>query len=66
MELKNNILIGDSLKILKSLPNKTFNMCVTSPPYWALRDYGIKVERTFLKCFANALANIGGTLFPIC
>lgn len=26
--------------ILKTLPNESVNCCVTSPPYWGLRDYG--------------------------
>lgn len=30
---------GDSLSILKRLPSKRVHMCVTSPPYWSLRDY---------------------------
>ena len=34
------ILCGDSLQILKKLPDQSVNMCVTSPPYYALRDYG--------------------------
>jgi len=36
----NTILQGDSLSKLKELPDKSINMCLTSPPYWALRDYG--------------------------
>lgn len=35
------IIIGDALKILKDYPPNTFRCCVTSPPYWGLRDYGI-------------------------
>ncbi|MGM0843316.1 MAG: DNA-methyltransferase [Bacillota bacterium] len=35
------ILIGDTANILKSFPEKTFQSCITSPPYWGLRDYGI-------------------------
>lgn len=35
------ILIGDALGILKAIPDNTFRCCVTSPPYWGLRDYGI-------------------------
>ena len=34
------ILLGDSLEVLKTLPSESVNMCVTSPPYYALRDYG--------------------------
>lgn len=35
------IVIGDALSTLAQLPNETFRCCVTSPPYWGLRDYGI-------------------------
>jgi len=35
------IIIGDALSVLKSFPSDTFRCCVTSPPYWGLRDYGI-------------------------
>lgn len=35
------ILIGDSRKVLASLPEGAFQTCITSPPYWGLRDYGI-------------------------
>lgn len=31
---------GDCLTTLKTLPDKVFNCCVTSPPYFGLRDYG--------------------------
>lgn len=34
------IIQGDSLTVLKSLSEKSINCCVTSPPYWGLRDYG--------------------------
>lgn len=33
------ILIGDSLKILPTLADENVQCCVTSPPYWGLRDY---------------------------
>ena len=35
------IIIGDALTVLKDYPNNTFRCCVTSPPYWGLRDYGV-------------------------
>ena len=37
----NTILCGDSLKILKTLPDNSVHCCVTSPPYYGLRDYGM-------------------------
>lgn len=33
------VLAGDSLKILPTLEPQQFQCCVTSPPYWGLRDY---------------------------
>jgi DNA modification methylase len=35
------ILKGDCLETLKSLDEQSINTCVTSPPYWGLRDYGV-------------------------
>ena len=33
------ILTGDSLTILPTLAADSIQCCVTSPPYWGLRDY---------------------------
>lgn len=35
------VKVGNSLALLKEIPDQTFSCCVTSPPYWGLRDYGI-------------------------
>lgn len=35
-----SILTGDSRETLKLLPDESVQCCVTSPPYWGLRDYG--------------------------
>ena len=35
------IYCGDALTVLKTLPDSSVNCCVTSPPYYALRDYGM-------------------------
>jgi site-specific DNA-methyltransferase (cytosine-N4-specific) len=35
------LLCGDSEKALAGIPDKVFQTCVTSPPYWSLRDYNI-------------------------
>ena len=34
------IYCGDSLQVLQTLPDNCLDCCVTSPPYYALRDYG--------------------------
>lgn len=38
-EIKNTIIQGDVMEVLKQLPNESIDMCITSPPYWKLRDY---------------------------
>lgn len=36
----NKIFFGDCIETLQSLPEKFVHTCVTSPPYFGLRDYG--------------------------
>ena len=36
----NKIIEGDCLKSLREMPDKSVNCCITSPPYYGLRDYG--------------------------
>ena len=33
------VLAGDSLHVLPTLAAESIQCCVTSPPYWGLRDY---------------------------
>lgn len=35
------VLQGDSLAVLRDMDSDSVNCCVTSPPYWGLRDYGV-------------------------
>ena len=35
------LLLGDALERLRTLPSESVHTCVTSPPYYNLRDYGI-------------------------
>lgn len=50
MNIKNKILIGNVFDKIKEIPDQSINTCVTSPPYWGLRDYGnddqIGLEKT--------------------
>lgn len=43
-------LHGDAIEQLRTLPDESVHTCITSPPYWALRDYKmpgqIGLERT--------------------
>ena len=36
----NKCYIGSCLDVLKTFPDESLDMCITSPPYWGLRDYG--------------------------
>lgn len=38
----NKIYQGNALEILKTFPDESVHCCVTSPPYWGLRDYGVE------------------------
>jgi site-specific DNA-methyltransferase (cytosine-N4-specific) len=38
------IVVGDARKVLHGFPDNLFRTCVTSPPYWGLRDYGISAQ----------------------
>jgi site-specific DNA-methyltransferase (adenine-specific) len=50
-EIKNTIIQGDCLEKLKEFPDESVDCVITSPPYWALRDYGVEgqlgLEPTF-------------------
>ena len=39
-----DIYHGHVLDALKTLPDESVHCCVTSPPYWGLRDYGIEPQ----------------------
>ena len=41
MDYLNRIIKTDAGAGLNELPDKYVNCCVTSPPYYGLRDYGI-------------------------
>jgi len=34
------IIVGDCVESMKAMPDQSVHCCVTSPPYWGLRDYG--------------------------
>lgn len=43
--MSENIIINrDCLLALRDLPDESVNCCVTSPPYYALRDYGMDAQ----------------------
>jgi DNA modification methylase len=54
----NRIVCGDALSILKKLPSESIDCVVTSPPYWSLRDYGVKGQIGLEDSFAQYLINL--------
>src|SRR4030042_4677901 len=40
----NTFIQGDFLIVLKTLPYEYIECCITSPPYWGLRDYGVACQ----------------------
>jgi DNA modification methylase len=51
-------LEGDSLRVLREIPDETFDFCMTSPPYWGKRQYengGIGLEPDFNDFVASLL-----------
>lgn len=58
------ILVGDTRSVIKKIPDNTFQCVITSPPYWGVRDYGVKDQigaemdlqeyvRTLVKVFSE-------------
>lgn len=41
MNPSHQIVVGDCLQLLRELPDQSVHCCVTSPPYFGLRDYGV-------------------------
>src|ERR1700682_4558213 len=39
-----DLRIGNALEVLRGLPRESVHCCVTSPPYWGLRDYGVTAQ----------------------
>jgi DNA modification methylase len=54
-----SVLIGDAADQLSTLPEKSVQTCVTSPPYWNVRDYSVEcqigLEATFEEWLAKML-----------
>jgi DNA modification methylase len=42
MSQQHQILVGDCIDMMRTLPDQSVHTCVTSPPYFGLRDYGVE------------------------
>jgi DNA modification methylase len=55
------ILHGDCIEQMKTLADNSVDCCVTSPPYWGLRDYGVSGQLGLEKTpeeFVAAIVNV--------
>ncbi|MGN2430290.1 DNA-methyltransferase [Pseudomonas syringae] len=42
MSQLHQILVGECIDMMRRLPDESVHTCVTSPPYYGLRDYGVE------------------------
>lgn len=40
-EAPEGIIVGDARRVVAGFPEGVIQSCITSPPYWGLRDYGV-------------------------
>lgn len=41
---ESRIIQGDTRSVIQDLPDLHYSSCITSPPYWGLRDYGYESQ----------------------
>ncbi|WP_370601143.1 site-specific DNA-methyltransferase [Pseudomonas nitroreducens] len=44
MNPSHQIMVGDCLELLRAMPDDSVHTCITSPPYFGLRDYGMAAQ----------------------
>jgi DNA modification methylase len=49
---------GDSLDVMKGMADESVDCCITSPPYWGLRDYGCNGQLGLEKSPEEYVANM--------
>lgn len=52
------LLQGDCIEVMKGMDEKSVQCCVTSPPYWGLRDYGVDGQIGLENSPGEFIANI--------
>lgn len=69
VDVGSNIIINkDSLAALKELPDECVDCCVTSPPYYGLRDYGMEGQigrEATPEQYVARLAEVFGQLYRV-
>lgn len=49
---EHKIIFGDS-RSLNEIKDKSVQLIITSPPYWQLKDYGIKIKLVSMTAMKN-------------
>lgn len=64
----NQVTCGDALSVLKTIPDGVIQTCITSPPYWGLRDYGVPgqigLEKTLVE-YTDALLLVFNEVYRV-
>ena len=55
---ENKIICGAAKEVLQTLPNESINCSISSPPYWALRDYGVDGQLGLEKTFEEYISKL--------
>lgn len=56
------VICGDALKVLQAMEAESIDCVVTSPPYWALRDYGVVGQLGLEPTFQEYITKLCGIL----
>jgi site-specific DNA-methyltransferase (adenine-specific) len=59
-KLENRIICGSAKEVLQTMPAESINCCISSPPYWALRDYGVEGQLGLEKTFEEYIDKLCG------
>lgn len=60
----NQVVLGDCLELIKSLPDESVDVLVTSPPYWGQRTSGGAGVEDDPRAYVRALTSIFSTFRP--
>lgn len=58
----NHVYCGDSRELIKEIEDKSVNCIITSPPYYALRDYGMSEQMGLEKTPEEVHCGDGGVV----
>lgn len=62
------IIQGNSLEQLKQIPNESIDCCITSPPYWHLRDYNIQGQfglEDYISDYIQNMTNVFSEVYRV-